>query len=143
MNRTLKSHERSEVIQEAVQVYKKTRALQRILENKGDDHEANKKGLIHAYNKEKILCPLNRESKCCLYNYRPIRCKFYGMPEKRIDLNLVNTMLSDISRNVFFAFSGSFLEKDALTFSMAKTVSGKFVQEYFHYLAYLATGSQH
>jgi len=143
MNRTLKSNERSEVIQEAVQVYKKTRAIQRILENKGDDPEANKKSLIHAYNKEKILCPLNRESKCCLYDYRPIRCRFYGMPEKRMDLNLVNTMLSDISRNVFFAFSGSFLEKDALTFSIAKTISGKFVQEYFHYLAYLATGSPH
>ncbi len=143
MNRTLKSNERSEVIQEAVQVYKKTRAIQRILENKGDDPEANKKSLIHAYNKEKILCPLNRESKCCLYDYRPIRCRFYGMPEKWMDLNLINTMLSDISRNVFFAFSGSFLEKNALTFSLAKTVSGKFVQEYFHYLAYLATGSQH
>jgi hypothetical protein len=143
MNRTLKSNERLEVIQEAVQVYKKTRALHRILDNKGNDPGVNKKNLIAAYNKEKILCPLNRESKCCLYPYRPIRCRCYGMPEKRIDLNLVNTMLSDISRNVFFAFSGSFLEKDALTFSMAKTVSGKFVQEYFHYLAYLATGSPH
>jgi len=141
MNRTLKSNVRSEVIQEAVEVYKKTRALQRILDNKGDDSEANKKSLIDAYNKEKILCPLNRESKCCLYQYRPIRCRFYGMPEKRIDVDLVNNMLSDISRNVFFAFSGSFLEKDGLSFSMAETVSGKFVQEYFHYLAYLATGS--
>jgi hypothetical protein len=141
MNRTLKSNERLEVIQEAVQVYKKTRALHRNLDNKGNDPEVNKKNLIAAYNKEKILCPLNRGSKCCLYDYRPIRCRCYGMPEKRIDLNFVNTMLSDISRNVFFAFSGSFLEKDALTFSMAETVSGKFVQEYFHYLAYLATGS--
>jgi protein-tyrosine phosphatase len=140
MNRTLKSHERSEVIQEAVRVYKKTRALQRILEKKEDDPEVNKKNLIAAYNKEKILCPLNRESKCCLYDYRPIRCKFYGIPEKRIDFNLVNTMLSDISRNVFFAFSGSFLKKDDFSFSLAETVSGKFVQEYFHYLAYLATG---
>jgi protein-tyrosine phosphatase len=143
MNRTLKSNERSEVIQEAVQVHKKTRAIQRILENKGDDPEANKKSLIHAYNKEKILCPLNRESKCCLYDYRPIRCRFYGMPEKRMDVDLVNTMLSDISRNVFFAFSGSFLEKNAPSFSLAETVSGKFVQEYFHYLAYLANGSNH
>ena len=143
MNRTLKSNKRLEVIQEAVQVYKKTRALHRILDNKGNDPEVNKKNLIAAYNKEKILCPLNRGSKCCLYDYRPIRCRCYGMPEKRIDLNFVNTMLSDISRNVFFAFSGSFLEKDALTFSMAETVSGKFVQEYFHYLAYLATGSPH
>ncbi|MGD2029090.1 MAG: dual specificity protein phosphatase family protein [Desulfobacterales bacterium] len=141
MNRTLKSSVRSEVIQKAVEVYKKTRALQRVSENKKNDPEANKKNLIAAYNKKKILCPLNRASKCCLYPYRPIRCRCYGIPENRLDLGLVNTMLSDISRNVFFAFSGSFLEKDALCFSMAETVSGKFVQEYFHYLAYLATGS--
>ena len=143
MNRTLKSNERLEVIQEAVQVYKKTRALHRILDNKGNDPEANKKNLIAAYNKEKILCPLNRGSKCCLYPYRPIRCRYYGMPENRLDLDLINHMLSEISRSVFFAFSGSFLEKNALTFSMAETVSGKFVQEYFHYLAYLAAGSPH
>jgi protein-tyrosine phosphatase len=141
MNRTLKSNVRSEVIQAAVEVHKKTRALQRVSENKGDDAEANKKNLMAAYNKEKILCPLNRASKCCLYPYRPIRCRIYGVPENRLDLDLVSNMLSDISRNVFFAFSGSFLEKDALSFSMAETVSGKFVQEYFHYLAYLATGS--
>jgi hypothetical protein len=141
INRTLKSNVRSEVIQAAVEVHKKTRALQRVSENKGDDAEANKKNLMAAYNKEKILCPLNRASKCCLYPYRPIRCRIYGVPENRLDLDLVSNMLSDISRNVFFAFSGSFLEKDALSFSMAETVSGKFVQEYFHYLAYLATGS--
>jgi hypothetical protein len=141
MNRTLKSDVRSEVIQKAVEVHKKTRALQRVSENKGEDPEANKKNLMAAYNKENILCPLNMESKCCLYPYRPIRCRIYGVPENRLDLDLVNNMLSDISRNVFFAFSGSFLEKDALGFSMAETVSGKFVQEYFHYLAYLATGS--
>lgn len=141
MNRNLKSNVRSEVIQEAVEVYKKTRALQRILDNKGNDSEADKKSLIEAYNREKILCPLNRESRCCLYEYRPVRCRFYGVPEKSIDLDLVNNILYDISRKVFFAFSGSFLEKDALSFSLAETVSGKFVQEYFHYLAYLATGS--
>ena len=141
MNRTLKSNVRSEVIQTAVEVHKKTRVLQRDPENKGEDLEANKKNLVAAYNKKKILCPLNKESKCCLYPYRPIRCRIYGVSENRIDLDLVNNMLSDISRNVFFAFSGSFLEKDALCFSMAETVSGKFVQEYFHYLAYLATGS--
>jgi hypothetical protein len=58
-----------------------------------------------------------------------------------MDIDMVNNMLLNISRNVFFAFTGSFLEKDTLSFSVAETVSGKFVQEYFHYLAYLETGS--
>ena len=141
MNRTLKSDLRSDVIHEAVEVYKKTTNLRRILDGEKNDPEAYKKNLIEAYNRKKILCPLNRESRCCLYEYRPINCRLYGVPEMSIDFDFVHDILSDISRNVFFAFAGSFLEKDILFFSMAETVSGKFVQEYFHYLAYLTAGS--
>jgi hypothetical protein len=36
---------------------------------------------------------------------------------------------------VFFSFSGFFLDEGGLLFSLADTVSGKFVQEYFYYLA--------
>lgn len=135
MNRTLKSDVRSEVIHQAVAVYKKTRALRRNLDSKGDDPESAKNSLIKAYSREKILCPLNRDSKCCLYEYRPIRCRFHGVPEKSMDFDWVNDMLFNISRNVFFAFSGFFLEDKTLTFSLADTVSGKFVQDYFYYLA--------
>ena len=90
---------------------------------------------LSPYKKEKILCPLNRESGCCLYEYRPIRCRLHGVPEKSIDFDWVNDMLLNISRNVFLAFSGFFLEDKTLAFSLADTVSGKFVQDYFYYLA--------
>ena len=142
INRILKSEVRSEVIHNAVEVFKKIGQIKRLLGKNGDDLEADKKKLIETYNQKKILCPLNREGRCCLYEYRPIQCRLYGVPEKRIDLVSINTVLFNISRNIFLAFSGSFLEKDTLSFSLSETVSGKFVQEYFHYLAYLATASK-
>jgi hypothetical protein len=46
-----------------------------------------------------------------------------------------------LSSNIFFAFSGFFLGDQSLTFDMAETVSGKYVQEYFYYLASLTTGA--
>jgi len=63
----------------------------------------------------------------------------HGVPRDSVDLDLINNTLFDISRNVFFAFSGSFLEGRALSFSLPDTVSGRFVQEYFYYLASLET----
>jgi protein-tyrosine phosphatase len=141
INRILKSDIRSEVIRNAVDVFKKIGQFRRLLDKGGDDSGADKQNLIETYNQKKILCPLNRGGRCCLYEYRPIKCRLYDVSENMIDLASVHVMLFNISKNVFFAFSGSFLEKDSLSFSLAETVSGKFVQEYFHYLAYLATAS--
>jgi protein-tyrosine phosphatase/Fe-S-cluster containining protein len=138
MNRTLASDLRTEVICRAVEVCKKTRGIKARLNEKGYDPNRDKKALIETYVKEKILCPLNRESRCSLYEYRPLQCRLHGVPDDSVDLDLINNTLSDISRNVFFAFSGSFLEQKNLSFSLADTVSGRFVQEYFYYLASLA-----
>ncbi|MBW1765052.1 MAG: dual specificity protein phosphatase family protein, partial [Deltaproteobacteria bacterium] len=138
MNRTLKSDLRTEVIRRAVAVCKKTRGIKARLNEKGYDPNRDKKALIETYVEEKILCPLNRESRCSLYKYRPLQCRLYNVPHDAVDLDLINNTLSYISRNVFFAFSGSFLEQKNLSFSLADTVSGRFVQEYFYYLASLA-----
>jgi len=143
MNKTLKSDVRQEVIHKAVEVSKKTREIKRRLCEKGDDCDDGKNALVDAYTKENILCPLNRESRCSLYEYRPIRCRLHGVPNNLVDFDLINNVLFDISKNIFLAFSGYFLEENPLFFSLADTVSGKFVQDYFHYLAYLATNSNH
>jgi Fe-S-cluster containining protein len=130
-----------EVIHDAVEVLKKTGRIRRSLEQIEDDAESHKNKFNETYKQQKILCPLNKKSTCSLYEYRPIRCRIYHAPGNSIDLEAINGILFARSQNVFFAFSGLFLEKDTLSFSLAETVSGKFVQEYFHYLAYLATAS--
>jgi len=103
------------------------------------DTDEGKKALIKTYAREKLLCPLNRESRCSLFEYRPIRCRLYGVYDGAVDPDDINHNMIDISRNIFFALSGSFLEEKTLSFSLADTVSGKFVQEYFYYLASLET----
>ena len=143
MNRTVKSELRTEVIRRAVEVCKKIRGIKARLDEKGYDPDKDKKALIKTYAKEKILCPLNIESRCCLYDDRPIRCRLYGISEDSVDSELINNTLFDISRNVFFAFSGSFLKGKPLSFSLADTVSGRFVQKYFYHLAALTTDSNH
>jgi len=133
-NKTLTSETRLQVISEAVEISKKTKAIRRRLcKNKNTGHSV-KHNLLNAYRKENILCPLNKDSKCILYPYRPIRCRLHGVSEDLINRHLINDMLFSLSSNVFFAFSGFFLENGALSFTLAQTVSGKFVQEYFHFL---------
>ncbi|MBW1821978.1 MAG: dual specificity protein phosphatase family protein, partial [Deltaproteobacteria bacterium] len=139
MNRILTSDLRTEAIHRAGEVCKKTRGMKARLCGKGYDHDKDKKALIETYVREKILCPLSKESKCCLFEYRPIRCRLHGVPDGTVDLDLINNTIFDISRNVFFALSGSFLEEKTLSFSLSDTVSGRFVQEYFYYLASLET----
>ncbi|MDY6793110.1 MAG: dual specificity protein phosphatase family protein [Thermodesulfobacteriota bacterium] len=139
MNRILPRSLRTETISKAVMVCKNTRDIKARLGKKGYDPEKDKKALMETYAREKILCPLNRESRCSLFEYRPIRCRLYGVCDNSVDLDDINHHIIDISRNVFLALSGSFLEEKTLSFSLADTVSGKFVQDYFYYLASLQT----
>jgi Fe-S-cluster containining protein len=39
-------------------------------------------GLQEAAAKIKLQCPLNEEGGCVLYEYRPITCRLYGVPQK-------------------------------------------------------------
>jgi hypothetical protein len=137
LNRSLPSNIRSQIIHNAVEVLKKIRHIHRLTGNQGHNAEEDKTTLINAYNKEKILCPLQEGSKCILYKFRPIRCRYYGIPAGWVDFDFINKMLFDISRNVFFAFSGFFLEDKTLSFSLPEIVSGRFIQNYFYYLASL------
>jgi len=44
-------------------------------------------------------------------------------------------MLFELSQTVFLAFSGKFQPDMDFTFSVADTISGKFVQKCFHYMS--------
>ena len=78
-----------------------------------------------------ILCPLNRIGQCLIYKYRPLRCRLFGMENSIQDAQLMHTILNDLSRNVFVALSGTLWGDSKFEFSVAQTVSGKYVQTYF------------
>jgi hypothetical protein len=112
--------------------------MQRLFGEEKDRNDASMKSFSITYSRERILCPLNSKSKCELYQYRPLRCRTHGLPDNFIGFRLIKKTLSNLSQNLFLAFSGRFLEKGVLSFSMPDVVSGKFVQEYFHLLVYMS-----
>jgi len=135
MNQTLSNALRKDVMQRALKARKKRqRENEHTGGNTGSGNGKEDSGLIEAYAIERLLCPLNNEGKCLLYQYRPIRCRGYGVPDNSIDLKKVGNDLFDISRQLFFAFCGVFLEDPHFGFSLLDTISGRFVQKYFYYL---------
>ncbi|WP_299981723.1 dual specificity protein phosphatase family protein [Desulfobacula sp.] len=82
-----------------------------------------------------MLCPFNDGSGCGAYELRPARCRIYGILEFSADRHEIQDMLFELSQTVFLAFSGKFLPDTDFTFSVADTISGKFVQKYFHYMS--------
>ncbi len=132
MNTTFQSNERQETIERASAVFQKIRVLAR--DAGSEEREVNMNDL---YRLGDIICPLNREGRCTLYEYRPIRCRCHGLVGHDLDSALIEDILSNISRNVFFALSNVFPGNAELLFSCPDTISGRFTQVYFHYLATL------
>ena len=135
MNRFLGSDIRKRVINNAAKIGQTTKKLITRIKQKGEGIEASKEALVEAYAGEKLLCALNNKHRCSLYKYRPISCRLHGVPAGVVDQGLINPTLRDLSRSVFFSFSGFFLDEGGLSFSLADTLSGKFVQKYFYCLA--------
>lgn len=133
LNKILTSKERLEIIAKAAGLSTaiKKRPAEQVedIEDSGVGQEAPLASRLADY-----LCPLNVIGKCSLYEYRPLRCRIYGMPIDIADNDLIDDMLFSISQNLFFALSGAFADKSALIFPFYDVVSGRFVQTYFHRL---------
>lgn len=132
MNTTFQSDERQETINRATAVFQKIRVLARDVAPTDTEIDMN-----DIYRIGNLICPLNKDGRCSLYDYRPIRCRCHGFPDSGINLSLIEDILSNISRNVFFALSSIFPGEEELLFSCPDTISGRFTQVYFHYLASL------
>ncbi len=99
---------------------------------------SQRENLIHkaveTYKNKNSLCPFNKDSACKAYKIRPARCRIYGTDKFSKDRNEIDNMLHELSQAVFLAFSGKFQSDLNFTFSIADTISGKFVQKYFHFM---------
>lgn len=113
IGRTLTSQDRMEVLTEAAR-----------LTSHMKKHEAEQT--------TPYLCPLNRNGGCAIYNYRPIACRVYDLPNVFIKQELLEEMLIKLSQSLFFALSGTFAQKETLLFPFIDVISGRFIQSYFH-----------
>jgi hypothetical protein len=132
INRHLTSNQRQEVINRAVAVSRKLRLVAGQLSPAGSEADIDT-----LYTAEELLCPLSVGGKCLLYEYRPLRCRSWGFPPEALDTALIAEMLSNISKDVFFALSGLFPKRSELLFPCHDVISGRFIQVYFHYLSSL------
>ncbi len=127
INRVLRIEQRNETINRGIEISSHTRELKkRVLPDE----------FIQAYRHEKnLICPLYVEGECILFDYRPLRCRVYGINSDAVNSQLMDSVLDNLSKEIFFVLSGAFLEGKKVAFSMEDIVSGRFVQEYFHLLA--------
>lgn len=77
------------------------------------------------------VCPLSQSQKCLLFSSRPLACRLYDSPDMSPHAHHeLHEAVFAVSRSLFLAFGGSFLEQD-IKFDLTRVVSGKYVQDFF------------
>lgn len=104
---------------------------------KSDQRPAAVQRAMTAVQTKDPICPFNCGDGCQIFDFRPVRCRTFTIDESHQDHVQIANQLQELSRTVFLALSGKFLENGQFFFSMAETVSGKFVQAYFNFMAAL------
>ncbi len=129
MNRHLKGEDRIEAIRRALDYSKagETGAQPDRPKKRLPSQEANET--------RSALCPLSQDDICLIYEYRPLSCRLHGITAPDIDGKAPGEILQRLSNEVFLLYSGFFMPEPPLRFSLIDTVSGRFVQTYFYYLA--------
>ncbi|MBW2659085.1 MAG: dual specificity protein phosphatase family protein [Deltaproteobacteria bacterium] len=83
-----------------------------------------------------LLCPLSIDGSCILYDARPIRCRSNGNAGiEPLFLESVMAELNRLSNETFLVLAGQLPRGPGISASLIDTVSGKFIQTYFHLMA--------
>ncbi len=85
---------------------------------------------------EPACCPLLEGGSCLLYSFRPMYCRCDGEKSDQIDLPAIRQEITRLSHEIFALFfaSEALCETTLPKVSIHETVSGKFIQRYFHFL---------
>jgi len=80
-------------------------------------------------------CPLHRNNACLLHQFRPLHCRMRSFSENDPRLAEIYSELDLLSRQVFAALFQQQTDTSPPAVSCPDSISGKFIQNYFHYLA--------
>ncbi len=88
-------------------------------------------------------CPLFQDNECLLHQYRPVHCRCNSSETDTLDLQEINKELTLLSEQILTTLFGEEnVKNNALPKVNSKeTISGKFIQRYFHYLASQKSGN--
>ncbi len=128
INRTFSHDDREHVMEHALECASVIRTIRTLHANYPALAD---KDFSEIYDAAHSPCPLLEAGKCMLPEYRPFRCRWAGSELSEKVRENFNAMLQNLSRDVFLALTGSFPPEGSLNFSMADTVSGRFVQVCF------------
>ena len=108
--------------------------------NRAIDLASSSNTIANATNVKKAntgqTCPLHQDNKCLLHQYRPVHCRIHGSDEETIDIQGIREELALLSEEVFIALFGKDVTNNTPPdVTSRETVSGKFIQRYFQYLA--------
>lgn len=81
------------------------------------------------------VCALHQDKGCLLHQYRPLHCRMRGFLANDPRLKEIHEELDLLSREVFTALFHQETDTTPPAVSCPDSVSGKFIQDYFHYLA--------
>ena len=93
-------------------------------------------GLQEIYIKDTLLCPLSVNGSCILFEARPIRCRSNG--GVGMDPSFLKSVMAELirlSNETFLVLAGQLPQGSGIYSSLIETVSGKFIQTYFHLMA--------
>jgi protein-tyrosine phosphatase len=136
INRFLDQDDRQHTIEHATENTLITKVVKKLLNH---DPELVRGDFRQLYTAAGAVCPLSFGGECMVYDRRPFRCRWYG--HKGFDEDYkkeYREMLANISHNMYLALTGGFPPEEDMLFSMADTVSGRFVQACFNTM--LTTG---
>lgn len=134
LNRHLKGEQRMEVIRRALSISRAAAETTERPPRRKSDVQADDPALRQKPD-DSNLCPLSLEKSCLIYDHRPIACRLYRASDELVEKAGVASILHRLSNEVFFVYSGFFMKDPPLRFSLSDTISGRFVQIYFYYLA--------
>ncbi|MGB8719843.1 MAG: dual specificity protein phosphatase family protein [Desulfobacterales bacterium] len=141
MNRTLKRAARTAAIAAAMQAYGHARVLRSSLAHLRSDPAAFRDAVRNACDQAGLVCPLNQDGRCAVFDRRPIRCRVFGVPHEIVAGSIIGNTLFNLSGSLYHEYTGQLLEDRRLTFSLAETVSGRYVEKYFRFLSQLGQAS--
>lgn len=84
-----------------------------------------------------LVCPLYAQEKCMLFSDRPLQCRTFGieaMTSSDLWEDVLSPALRRLSFELWLAFIGKMARDDLPRFSLCDVVSGKYVQQLFHFM---------
>jgi len=125
MNRRLSRSRRHAAIERGINLARRTRGIMAGHPGIPADDFA---GL---YREAGMICPLSVDNKCLVFEDRPTACRCFPAVGRNLDFGDIDEAVISLSRNVYLDLTGKFPPAGDFCFSVADTVSGKFVQMYF------------